>query len=74
VKHWVLGILFALFVVQVSYFLSVPALAGMLRDPWAIGSVLLFASLLASAALVRGRQLAIALLAALILRYVIAMF
>jgi hypothetical protein len=43
VKHWVLGILFALFVVQVSYFLSVPALAGMLRDPWAIGSVLLFA-------------------------------
>ena len=74
VKPWVLGILFALFAVQIGYYLTVPELAARLREWSAIASVLLFALLLAAAALVRGRRAAIALLAALILRYLILIF
>jgi hypothetical protein len=69
VKHWVLGILFALFAVQVAYFLTVPALATFLNNGRAIVTVGLFALLLAAAAVAPGRRLNIVLLTLLILRY-----
>jgi hypothetical protein len=74
VKHWVLGILFALFAVQVGYFLTVPALATFLSSGRAVGSVAFFAMLLAGAAIAPGRRLNIVLLAALILRYLYLLF
>ena len=74
VKRPVLGILWALFAVQAGYFLTVPALAALL-DGWAaIASVLFFALLLAAAALVKGRRRNIALLLALIVRYLVLAF
>lgn len=74
VKPWVLGILFALFAVQIGYFLTVPELAQLLSGWVTIASVLLFALLLAGAALVPSRRVTIALLAALILRYLVLLF
>lgn len=69
VKRWVLGILFALFAVQFSYFMTVPALAT-LMDSWrAVLSVVFFALLLAAATVVRSRLLNMALLTLLTLRY-----
>jgi hypothetical protein len=74
VKHWVLGILWALFVVQIGYFLTVPSLAALLSGWWTIASVLLFAGMLAAATFVKSRRINIALLAALIGRYILLTF
>ncbi len=69
VKRWVLGILFALFAVQIGYFLTVPALAILLTNPHSLVSVSIFALLLGATVMVGGRCLNIALLTLLILRY-----
>lgn len=74
VKRWVLGILFALFAVQVGYFLTIPALAALVSNSSAAVSVVFFALLLASAAIAPGRRINIALLTVLILRYVLLLF
>ncbi|MBD8679665.1 hypothetical protein [Sphingomonas sp. CFBP 13720] len=74
VKRWVLGILFALFAVQVSYFLSVPALAVMVSNAPAAASVILFGLMLVIAAFARGRRANLVLLSLLILRYLVALF
>jgi hypothetical protein len=71
VKTWVLGILFALFVVQLGYFLTVPELAALVNGWRAISFILLFALLLGSAAVVGGRRLDILLLVLLIARYLV---
>jgi hypothetical protein len=74
VKRWVLGILFALFGVQLTYFLTVPSRAAMLASWSAAASVGLFALLLAGAILARERRTNLILLAALVLRYIILLF
>ncbi len=74
VKRWVLSILFALFVVQVSYFMLVPELATLMIEWRAALSVSSFGLILAAAALVGGRGLNIALLMILILRYLVLIF
>jgi hypothetical protein len=74
VKRWVLGILFALFAVQLGYFLTVPALAAMVSSWSAIASVAFFALLLGAAIVVPGRRANLVLLSALILRYLVLMF
>lgn len=74
VKRWVLGILFALFTVQVAYYLTVPSLAALLSNGRAIASVLFFAIRLAAATLVPGWRINIVLLVMLILRYLLLLF
>lgn len=74
VKRWVLGILFALFAVQLGYFLSVPSLAALVSGGPAIASIAVFALLLAAAVLAPGRRLNLLLLAALIVRYLVLLF
>ena len=74
VKRWVLGILFALFVVQIGYFLTVPHLAGLLTSVRGAVSVGTFAILLAAATVVPGRRLNLILLAVLIVRYLVLLF
>ena len=74
IKRWVLGILFALFVVQLGYFLTLPALASLISSKRAMASVLAFALLLAAATFVRSRPANIALLSLLILRYLVLAF
>lgn len=74
VKRWTLGILWALFAVQVGYYLTVPALAAPLAQWGVVANVALFAVLLGAAALARGRRVTIALLAALIVRYLVNAF
>ena len=74
VKRWVLSILFALFAIQVGYFMMVPELARLIGSWQAVLSVSLFGMILAAAALVSGRGLNIALLVILILRYLVLLF
>src|SRR4028119_768440 len=71
VKRWVLSILFALFAIQVGYFMMVPELATLISTWRAVLSISLFGLMLAAAALVSGRSLNIALLMTLILRYLV---
>jgi hypothetical protein len=71
VKRWVLSILFALFAIQVGYFMMVPELATLMSTWRAVLSVSIFGLMLAAAALVSGRGLNIALLMILILRYLV---
>lgn len=74
VKRWVLGILFALFAVQLGYFLTVPSLAAMVGSWRAIASVTFFGLLLAAAIAVPGRRANLALLGLLIVRYLVLLF
>ena len=74
VKRWVLSILFALFAIQVGYFMTVPELATLIGSWQAVLSVSFFGLILAAAALVSGRGLNIALLVILILRYLVLLF
>jgi hypothetical protein len=74
VKRWVLGILFMLFAVQLGYFLTVPSLAAMVSSWRALASVMFFALLLAAAIVVPGRRANLALLALLIVRYLVLLF
>jgi len=70
VRRLVLGAMLGLFAVQLAYYLSVPSLAILLQSPRLIASASLFALLLAAGMLVRGKRASIAVLGALILRYV----
>jgi hypothetical protein len=69
VKRWVLGILFALFTVQLGYFLTIPVLASLVTSGRAVASIFVFALLLGAAVIVRGRRANVVLLALLIFRY-----
>lgn len=71
VRRIVLGVMLALLVCQLGYYLSVPELAPALRNPLAIGLTIVLAALMIAAMLVRGRAASITVMAALVGRYLI---
>nr|WP_314445784.1 hypothetical protein [uncultured Sphingomonas sp.] len=70
VRRIVLGILFALLVVQMTFYASVDVIRPRLLSPPSIAMTLLLVGLLAMAMAVRSRRWAAIALAALVLRYV----
>jgi hypothetical protein len=69
VRRIVLGVLFALLLVQLGYYLAEPALAPRLANPLALGLTAVLIGLMAAAALVRSTEANVAVLIALVLRY-----
>lgn len=70
IRRIVLGILFALLVVQMIYYASVPAILPRLLAPHSLIMTALLAVLLIAAMVVRGQRAATLVMAALVLRYV----
>jgi hypothetical protein len=71
VKRWVLGILFGLFLVQVAYFMTLPGIGDALLAPRSALTVASFGILLALATLLPGKRINVALIAVLVLRYLV---
>ena len=70
VRRIVLGILFALLLVQMAFYASIPTILPLLVKPASLAMTLLLAALLMLAMIVRGRRWAVVVMAALVLRYV----
>jgi hypothetical protein len=71
IRRIVLGILFALLLVQMAYYASIPAILPKLFAPASLGMTLLLAALLVLGLTVRSRRVATLVMAALVLRYVV---
>lgn len=71
VRRIVLGVMLALLLCQLGWYLSEPTLAPLLRNPVAWGMTAVLLVLMLAAIAVRGRRLAGATLAALIVRYLL---
>jgi len=71
VRRIVLGVMLALLICQLGWYLSEPSLAPMLRNAWIWGMTAVLFGLMIAAIVVPGRRLAGAMLAALIARYLV---
>lgn len=71
VRRIVLGVMLALLACQLSYYLAVPALAVALNNPLAIILTVVLVALMVAAMLVRGRGASIAVMGALVARYLV---
>ncbi len=71
VRRIVLGVMLALLACQIGYYLAVPALSTALMRPVAIILTIVLAALMIAAMLVPGRRLSIAVMAALVARYLV---
>lgn len=71
VRRIVLGVMLALLLCQLGWYLSEPALAPMLRRPLAVALTVVLVLLMLAAIVVRGRRLAVIAMTALIGRYLV---
>ena len=71
VRRIVLGAMFALLVVQLGWYASVPALAVHLAHPVALGLTLVLVALMIAAMLVRGKRASGVVMGALVARYLV---
>ena len=71
VRRIVLGAMFALLLVQLGWYASVPALAPLLVRPIALGLTLVLVALMIAAMLVRGQIATRIVMAALVARYLV---
>lgn len=71
VRRIVLGVMLALLACQIAFYVSVPALQPALMRPLAIALTVVLAALMIAAMLVRGRRLSIAVMVALVARYLV---
>jgi uncharacterized membrane protein len=72
IRRIVLGILFALLLVQLTYYASIPAIRPRLMTPVPLTMTVVLVALMLLAMAVRGRRLAAMIMAALVARYVVA--
>lgn len=71
VRRIVLGAMLALLTCQIVYYSSVPQLAGALANPLALGLTIILAALMIAAMLVRGHRANVAVMTALVARYLV---
>lgn len=71
VRRIVLGVMLALLACQIVYYLSVPVIAPVLRNPLAIALTIVLVALMIAAMLVRGNRASAAVMAALVGRYLV---
>ncbi len=71
VKRIVLGAMLALLVCQIGFYASVPPLALALRNPLALGLTVILVGLMIAAMFVRGHRANVAVMTALVTRYLI---
>lgn len=71
VRRIVLGVMLVLLACQIAFYTLVPALQVALMRPLAIGLTIILAALMVAAMVVRGQQLSIAVMVALVARYLV---
>lgn len=71
VRGVVIGVMLALLLCQIGWYLSIPALTAKLVQPWALSMTLLLAALMLAGILVRHRSWSLVVLAALVGRYLL---
>lgn len=71
VRRIVLGVMLVLLACQIAFYASVPALQVALMRPLAIGLTIVLAALMVAAMVVRGQRLSIAVMVALVARYLV---
>ncbi|OYW22827.1 MAG: hypothetical protein B7Z43_05625 [Sphingomonas sp. 12-62-6] len=71
VRRIVLGVMLVLLVCQLGWYLSVPALAGLLARPLAVGLTIVLVLLMIAAMVVRGPRWSRVAMLALVARYVV---
>lgn len=71
VRRIVLGVMLGLLACQIGFYLATPAMAAVLMRPLAVALTVVLASLMIAAMLVRGQRLSIAVMIALVARYLV---
>ena len=71
VRRIVLGVMLALLACQIGFYLATPAMTGLLMRPLAVVLTVILAALMVAAMLVRGQRLSIAVMVALVARYLV---
>jgi hypothetical protein len=67
----VIGTMLALLACQIAYYISVPALAAVLKSPLSIGLTVILAALMIAAMLVRSHRASMIVMGALVARYLV---